>query len=646
MPAPEVEVEIELVNSAGSHLLTRRLFKAGKRAVGGELQLCLPNGATIDGSQAEQRLAQMARSEFRDFLTTVYQHQEAIRAVLTQEPKERNDAIDRLLGLSDFRNLLDAVDGVKAAERHRCLRQSLKQFESNVQVALTGREHDLDELRREMTRAGIPQAEQNSATATTKALAVKAAVVELARQVGSAPPSVPDVSQDAKGFVSATKDAITRLRSEMPAVKEQQEVFQRQQALLQFKTKLERARGEQDSLRRSIADVEREYGDQEALLSQLRAADDAIAEQQNCLRQANRYAALLREAIDFLENQAKPEPSSTCPLCNHESPGLLAKLRSQCEEELQRGGKVLLDRIEQVKRQREQLAKVQKTCQAQRQQLDQAMVEWTQQRQAVGEFLRRNLLADDDAVALVSAELQAVEERQRQLQAIVEAKQLHLNAVERDLEAVRLLSELLSKEEKLKLLEKIEENPGYRQLGDVRDQIAQWVSDLEAVYSAIAASAREEAEEKLKKAEEHIDSYFRSLARHPAISRIRLSVTESRQRNQYSITGENGDDLTPILSQGDLNALALAIFLGLASAGADQAPFGFIMLDDPSQSLATEHKRQLVKILDGIAGRKQVIVATMDKEFRDLLISGLTKEKQEYVFGAWSPQAGPSIRSR
>ena len=42
-------------------------------------------------------------------MTMVYQHQETIRHIVMQKPEECNDAIDRLLGLSDYRNLLTAV---------------------------------------------------------------------------------------------------------------------------------------------------------------------------------------------------------------------------------------------------------------------------------------------------------------------------------------------------------------------------------------------------------------------------------------------------------------------------------------------------------------------------------------------------------
>jgi wobble nucleotide-excising tRNase len=170
------------------------------------------------------------------------------------------------------------------------------------------------------------------------------------------------------------------------------------------------------------------------------------------------------------------------------------------------------------------------------------------------------------------------------------------------------------------------------------------VNDIDAVRAAVVAVAHAEAGTRLKAAEQTIDTYFRALTRHPAVLNIRLKLDEARgQRNSYEITDQDGKDLTPILSQGDLNALALAIFLGLASAGVDSA-LGFVMLDDPSQSLGSEHKKRLVEVLDDVARRKRLLLATMDHEFRALLVGQLTKGKTEYDFGAWLPETGPAVR--
>jgi hypothetical protein len=92
-----------------------------------------------------------------------------------------------------------------------------------------------------------------------------------------------------------------------------------------------------------------------------------------------------------------------------------------------------------------------------------------------------------------------------------------------------------------------------------------------------------------------------------------------------------------------LNALALAIFLGLAASSKENSTFGFLLLDDPSQSLGTEHKNQLARLLDKVAQHKRLIVATMDAEFHECLREGFTKAKKEYHFGNWTSEEGPSV---
>ena len=68
------------------------------------------------------------------------------------------------------------------------------------------------------------------------------------------------------------------------------------------------------------------------------------------------------------------------------------------------------------------------------------------------------------------------------------------------------------------------------------------------------------------------------------------------------------------------------------------------MLDDPSQSMGAEHKRNLAAVLDEVCKTRQLLLATMDTEFRACLDRGLTKAKTEYVFEGWTPSAGPRVR--
>jgi len=67
-------------------------------------------------------------------------------------------------------------------------------------------------------------------------------------------------------------------------------------------------------------------------------------------------------------------------------------------------------------------------------------------------------------------------------------------------------------------------------------------------------------------------------------------------------------------------------------------------LDDPSQSLGSEHKEKLVEVLDDVLTERMVILSSMDKELQDLALSKITKAKTKYIFSDWAPEQGPEVR--
>ncbi|MBY0528467.1 MAG: AAA family ATPase [Gemmataceae bacterium] len=642
MSAADACVELELANSKNSYVIRRTLRKGAKKALVGELELRFSDGTSCTADVAQQRLAQLVKAEFRDFMTTVYQHQEAVRAVLTQEPRERNDAIDRLLGLSVYRNLLDALAKVKAAERQRAMRAQFDAFEQRVQTALQTRQRDLEELRVEAASAGVPLPKE--ANALARATRLQRLLDEFATDSGLAPQPIalPGSWTELPAFETAARQAVVWLRTEMPSTKEQRELYARQQGLLKLKTDWEQAGVGRDALGRGTRELDVEFGGQRAVAAELSATLLSIEEGRIQLRQANGRAALVNEAIAYLE-QAGAEPADTCPLCSHSAPDLLTALRRQWQEKLQAEVATIDGRIQELTQRKKKLEVGAQRYRDLNEQLQRSLQRLTLCRKEIGDRLGRTLGDDDDPLPILVAELEAIEECGRKLRAVVEDKHRRLEEAEQELRRIRLIHGVVHSEEKKRTLEAIQESPPFKALEAARDAVAEWVCDLEAVRASVAAVAHEEAGAKLKAAERTIDTYFRALTRHPAVQGVRLQLEEARgQRNSYEVTDQDGKDLTPILSQGDLNALALAIFLGLASASAD-SDLGFVMLDDPSQSLGSEHKKQLVKVLDDVAQNKRLLLATMDREFRTLLADHLQKAKTEYAFGEWGPETGPRV---
>ena len=205
--------------------------------------------------------------------------------------------------------------------------------------------------------------------------------------------------------------------------------------------------------------------------------------------------------------------------------------------------------------------------------------------------------------------------------------------------------DILSLEEKKRIVEEIQQSSEYRWMEKLKDRMATLVNDVEKIKEAISGASHEAAEQKVTAAGEVIDNYFHRIANNPSISKIAFTLkVDSRGLNSYVFEDQNGKDLTPILSQGDMNAMALSIFLGMAGSKETNQPFGFIILDDPSQSLGSEHKEKLAEVLNEVLDERMVILSSMDKELQDFALSKITKAKTKYVFSDWTPERGPEVK--
>jgi exonuclease SbcC len=648
MQAPDVLAEVELEGPGGPYVVRRTLEKSGRKSATERLELALADGKMLTGDVAGQRLGQLLGSSFRDFMTTVYQHQEAIRAVLTQEPRERNDAIDRLLGLADYRNLLDAIKDANPRKWHKQIHNKFQVFEGEVRTALASRENDLNESRqRAAAKADIPENKLNENTALGIAVKVRQALATFANEagIGVVAAEVPRTWKHLEPFEEATRTEMNRLRGELPDLEEQQKLFGRRIDAANLKSEIENAKGLSDEIGRSIRELDVQHGDQLAVSARIPKVRKDLDECDGRLRETSARAKLISEAIDYLEKTNVKELTGRCPVCEGPAPNLLRTLSHQWQESLDATVAALKEKIKSLQAELGALEQAADTYNKWNQKLTGHATNLIEYREKASKLLEQPLTDRDDPLALLSAELNRIDRRLEEVKRAVQDKQDRLDSIGHKLEMMREIREILQLEEKKKIIERIKESPEYEKLEALRDRAAELVADVEGIKDAVTAASHEEARDKLGAAEATIDCYFRRLTQHPAVTRFGLAVSPDTRtgRNSYDLTDQDGKDLTPVLSQGDLNALALAMLLGLACSAEGTGAFGFVMLDDPSQSLGSEHKEQLVGVLNEVADSKKLVLATMDREFRDCWREGLGKAKTEYLFEEWTPEQGPSI---
>lgn len=92
--------------------------------------------------------------------------------------------------------------------------------------------------------------------------------------------------------------------------------------------------------------------------------------------------------------------------------------------------------------------------------------------------------------------------------------------------------------------------------------------------------------------------------------RLEGSATRRRVAMDVSIDGTDGGTALGVMSQGELHALALSLFLPRATVA--QSPFRFVLIDDPVQAMDPVKVDGLARVLAEVAQQRQVVVFTHD----------------------------------
>jgi len=639
-PSADISVELELEDE-NAHAY--KIFRGWISKTKDELKVILPDGQSLEGQNANEKLAWLLKSSFRDFLTTVYQHQEVIRAIVTEEPKERNDAIDRLLGLSDYRNILTGIEAAKLSARQKGMSADFDSFTREIETALRTRESDLKDERGKAAETGLKENQVSEKGALEIAGGVKNQLLIFASDAGLyiAELEVGEEWKDLQEFQNVADREIKRFRSEMPDVKKQQDLFKRRGEITALKQKYEQTEKDWNSVKGKFDVKEKESA---KLQKEVRELENKIKNKEKQLSEANAKGAVITKARSYL--QLEGIDKKICPVCETEKPDLLDHVEREWTEKYEKLVGMIEDELNAFKNRQNEIKDWFEEYNRIKRSFESAYKRVAEVRKEIGKALNREITAEDDPDAILNNALKEVSKKLEELEKAVENKQEKLNEIDFSMGKMQIIVGILSLDEKKRIVEQIQQSSEYLRMEELRDQMAILVDDVEKIKQAISEASHEEAKQKVNAAGGAIDNYFRQIANHPAVTKIEFSVTvDSRTaRNFYEFKDQNGEYLTPILNQGDLNALALSIFLGMSSLKGATQPFGFVMMDDPSQSAGSGYKEKLVEVLDEVLGERMVILSSMDKELQELVLSKITKAKTKYIFSDRIPERGPEVK--
>jgi DNA repair exonuclease SbcCD ATPase subunit len=259
----------------------------------------------------------------------------------------------------------------------------------------------------------------------------------------------------------------------------------------------------------------------------------------------------------------------------------------------------------------------------------------------VEESLRTKLKETDDPGAVIAQKLEGVAEDLKRLETQVQEINSRFQGFEEARRILDGMARIGKTRGEISQIEGIQTCQAYKEMVDVRAKCEQYAADVDLLIAGLQSVTEAEATQRLTKAQEAISTFFARLTARPDYPGLSVTAVPDGYRVDVASSSASREAL-PILNQGDLNCAAISIFLALATADDASHQLGYLILDDPSQSLDSASKMNLAKVLETASEKKQVILGTMDEELFDRA-QKLTKKKTVFRFKGWHHEKGPEF---
>ena len=150
------------------------------------------------------------------------------------------------------------------------------------------------------------------------------------------------------------------------------------------------------------------------------------------------------------------------------------------------------------------------------------------------------------------------------------------------------------------------------------DARAARTKDLKSAEDWLKSTAGAIRRERFEPIETQAIAHWAALRQQSSVEleRVMLEGTGNQRRVDLRVTvdGVEGAALG-VMSQGELNAIALSLFLPRATL--PESPFRFVVIDDPVQSMDPARVDGLALVLADVAKTRQLVVFTHDDRLRE-----------------------------
>ena len=582
--------------------------------------------------------------ELTDYMSCVYLHQEVINALLVQEPKERQNALDRLMGLTNWRNLFEGIKSAKAADEFKKIDEEFGKIASKIETAKAVKQNSLEQAKEDAISHKIALKELSLDGAKSRCQAVAETMQRFANDYGLLVRSLPKCQtiDDLERFVKSGKQAIKKLRNEQPDAERQKELLKQQTELNRLKINFESKRNAQKQQEDQIQKLQEKHGTLSAVAAKKNQVEnEQLPEARDRLYTLNNRAGVIRETLKFLESVQR-EKTTDCPVCSSEiNPIQLQQQLEAWQQEMQSQLNPIEEEISQLETELADLQRVIKKIERSQRDLEAKRQELREVTHAISVALETEISASADAIVLLNQATREVDEDLEAIRTAVEQSNQRLDSIDDQLEDIKRIITVLCRQQEVEDLFKVQNSPEYKRLEAERDELQNFCDLVVTIGEAIEDVLRNSAKEKIDSTKTVISEIYRQLAGRSDFPDIKIDP------DKYEVMAVgNGESEVAlrILNKGDINCAALSIFLALATSEDLTHNIGFMVLDDPSQNLDPTHKARLASVLNRVLEKKQLVIATSEDDFATNLISQFTKQKKVYRLERWTEETGPEIQ--
>lgn len=631
------EARVELVLQKGEEIL--KIVRSDKKTKGAS-RFHFELNSSRDADEAKLRA--MLEIEPKDYFSSVHLHQEIIRALLTEEPSSKQDSLDRLLGLTALRNTIDGIKSAKISEVLKDVDNKFEQIETKLNAVIASKQNDIQKPKETGIQKGLKSIDFSETCAAQVCETVETALLNFANQAALTIPNLPAARTvgEQQFFVSSAKQSLRKLRDEQPDLKRQKELLEKQSQLQRLQQTYKELLDELQKVEKERKDIYKTDGNQEKMRSGIsNELSPRVEDAKNRRNEIDKRAGTIEEAIKYFAAIRAPNEKQPCPVCEKAIDDVshlqmhLNELRARLDEDLA----PIREEIEKYEKEIERLEELIK-CLNDLDRKIRTQSKLLMDHKSVTETgLGREIKDTEDPIVVIGGEINKIQEELKKLATAVKESNQELNTIEDDISKLEQILTVLVLETEIDDLLKIRETDEYKEVENNKSELEKFADDVSLIRQAVEAVLQESAKAKLEAAKENIAKMFRTLANRSDFPDLEIDP------DKFEVLAVKGSEKVPALSifnTGDLNCAGLSVFLGLGAAQELSHNLGFIVLDDPSQSLDDTHKENLVSVLNSISDEKQLLVSTSESDFRDLILTKVIKKKARYEFDPWSDVEG------